>query len=227
MDNTQSTETPPLRPTHGKKITFTCATCGKLVTDYASNRKKTSTGNLYCSAQCRIAGTRTSILVQKDESMCVRCGLTKPLSEFYADKTCKANGGVQYTCKDCTKKLRMQHYDSNTDRVIARATEYAKEHPEVAIRHGKKQRAKETKEQRAARRFLNAEVRRGNVHKPDACQKCGKQVRLYGHHRHGYEKQFWTDVEWLCGSCHHAAHGRGPQSRPRIDEEDVLIVRKP
>jgi len=157
----------------------------------------------------------------------------KPLDEFYSDAKCKANGGVQYTCKTCIKEVRQQHYDENSQRIIERVTDYAKTHRDVAIRHGKKQRAKSTKEERAARRFLNAEIQRGNIIKPDACEACGTKANLRGHHHRGYDQQFWVDVVWLCGSCHHAAHGRGPKARrlakgsPAIDHEDVIVVRKP
>jgi len=235
MATNQSTATPADRPRQAARIVFACATCGTIVNDYASNRRKTNTGKRYCSAACRIVGTRTSVLVRKTESKCVRCGEVKPLDEFYSDAKCKANGGVQYTCKTCIKEVRQQHYDENSQRVIERTAAYAKTHHDVVIRHSKKQRAKSTKEERAARRHLNAEVNRGNVVKPEACEACGNTAKLHGHHHLGYEPPFWLDVVWLCVSCHHAAHGRGPKARrlaeakgsPAIDHEDVLIVRKP
>lgn len=46
-------------------------------------------------------------------------------------------------------------------------------------------------------------LQRGELVKPIACQRCGSQSRLVGHHG-DYSKPL--DVEWLCGACHRAWH---------------------
>lgn len=39
--------------------------------------------------------------MKEDEKRCSKCGETKPLDEFYKDKTAK--GGYRYNCKGCCK----------------------------------------------------------------------------------------------------------------------------
>lgn len=43
---------------HGAKVTFACGTCGKIVTDYAANRKPTKSGDWFCSFRCAGLGRR-------------------------------------------------------------------------------------------------------------------------------------------------------------------------
>jgi hypothetical protein len=57
-----------------------------------------------------------------------------------------------------------------------------------------------------ARRMVRAAVIRGDLVRPDACEKCGDTKRrrdghsnIQGHH-HDYSKPL--DVEWLCAMCH-------------------------
>ncbi len=196
------------------KQTFQCGTCGKTFEDYASNRKKTSSGKFYCSAACRVIGT-IKPTIAKEVSQCVTCKQFKASSEFYPDPKSKNNGGLQYSCKSCTKERRKAYYDANLETIIERVEAYAAANPEVHRRHGRKQRQKSTYLERAARRALNAAVKNGQIAKPSYCSRCGKTCRVYGHHHCGYERQFWLTVYWLCGSCHAASHGRGPKARIR------------
>ena len=54
---------------------------------------------------------------------------------------------------------------------------------------------------------------------PDACTKCGRQVRLHAHHE-DYAKPLC--VEWLCPKCHSRRHAK---SRPNLtDDTSVLTI---
>ena len=61
--------------------------------------------------------------------------------------------------------------------------------------------------QQIAQRSLRYAVKMGRVAKPDRCDDCNELTepsKLAGHHASGYDEPF--DVEWLCHSCHAAAH---------------------
>jgi hypothetical protein len=197
-----------------KKDTYIadCGTCGTPIHDYPSNRKKTSTGRFYCSPACRVKGTIKPATV-KVESRCVSCRLVKIASDFYQDKHSKSNGGLSYSCKQCTLEKRKLYYDANSDAIIKRNAYYAKAHPENHRKHGRNQRAKQTKQEWAAWRALNTAVRRGEIVKPPRCTNCERQAKLHAHHHRGYGIKYRLDVVWLCVSCHHSAHGRGPKTR--------------
>ena len=204
------------------KQTYTCGYCGCTFEDYASNRTK---GNVfYCSRKCKGRAKTAKAIASapvKTESRCSTCGETKPVIEFYPDKGNTANGGIGYICKGCTKEAHFKHYDAHRDKVMQRVRMYQRDHP------GRKTQAPYN----PAHRKLNLAVEKGRIVKATQCQECGKEGRLHGHHHHGYDNPL--DVIWLCPSCHHAAHGRGPKVRaekkgsPRIDYEDVIIMRKP
>jgi hypothetical protein len=64
-------------------------------------------------------------------------------------------------------------------------------------------------------------LRRGELHKPDACEQCGTpdepnhagRSRLQGHHD-DYSKPL--DVLWLCPFCHARAHARMAAAEERM-----------
>ena len=49
-------------------------------------------------------------------------------------------------------------------------------------------------------------LRRGDLAKPDACEKCAAAVFLEAHHHRGYEPAVQLDVQWLCRTCHRRIH---------------------
>lgn len=190
----------------GKMQTYTCANCGKIFQAYASNRRK---GHEHCCNRKCKGEYQTKLAIQrspiKTESYCIQCREIKPISEFYKDKESRANGGVQYTCKDCVKKIRTVYYDGKVEEVNKRVRAYQHLHP------GRNGVNNATEEEKKAQSILNNAIKLGKVHKPADCSACGKVGHLHGHHWHGYDKPL--DVIWLCPSCHHAAHGRGPKVR--------------
>lgn len=55
-----------------------------------------------------------------------------------------------------------------------------------------------------ARSAVNNAIRDGRLTKPSKCEYCGiESSALTGHH---YDYSRPLDVEWLCSSCHAAAH---------------------
>jgi hypothetical protein len=46
---------------------------------------------------------------------------------------------------------------------------------------------------------------RGDIVKPNKCEKCKRTCKPQGHHE-DYSKPF--EVEWLCAKCHGKRHGR-------------------
>lgn len=184
------------------KQLYTCGHCGRTFEDYASNRTK---GDMhYCSRRCKGQAQTAMALAAaptKRDSHCSTCGRARPVSDFYADKSNVANGGIQYDCIECVKSKRRNYYDAHVEEVNQRVTNYRRRHP------GRKAQSASN----PAHRKLNTAVANGQVIKAQACEQCGKRGRLHGHHHRGYEHPL--DVIWLCPSCHHAAHGRGPKAR--------------
>lgn len=61
---------------------------------------------------------------------CRTCRLDKPIEEY--SKSRQAREGVRATCKKCAKIQRARWYGANREREKAKATAYAKSHPEKA-----------------------------------------------------------------------------------------------
>lgn len=50
-------------------------------------------------------------------------------------------------------------------------------------------------------------VKKGQLIKPDRCEKCGRDgIVIQAHHYLGYEKKHHLHVRWLCELCHLRAH---------------------
>lgn len=73
-------------------------------------------------------------------------------------------------------------------------------------RHNRRERPKladyTIKIRKHARWAVYYALRTGKLQKPDCCEGCDAVAKLQAHHYLGYEKEFWTKVEWLCSSCH-------------------------
>lgn len=68
-------------------------------------------------------------------------------------------------------------------------------------------RAELTPDQFAAWTAIRYATQSGKVTRPKACQSCGAEKRIEAHHYLGYAPEHRLDVQWLCGTCHIAAHG--------------------
>ena len=161
-------------------------------------------------------------MVMCDSKSCFKCGVQKPLSEFYKHK--KMADGHLNKCKDCAKKDVRQNrgvnldyykeYDkqraNNPNRVDGREKYAQSESGKRAQGEAKKRWIESNLIKRVAHIiFRNATRSRPELIKHE-CESCGiSQVRLNGHHDDYSEPLV---VRFLCGKCHsqwHKEHGQG------------------
>lgn len=157
-----------------------------------------------------------------NEKKCFKCGIVKPLSEFY--KHAQMADGHVNKCKECNKKDVNKNYRDNIDhykgyerkraqipkRVKARE-EYAKtDGCKESQKRSRKKWADLNKVKRGANVMVGNAVRDGKVEKQHFCSVCSiENVRIHGHHD-DYAKPL--DVRWLCSRCHedwHRENGEG------------------
>ena len=130
---------------------------------------------------------------------CKKCDRTLPVECFCRDKG--SRDGRFYCCRECDsvgksekcKAFRLKQSKQYKDDDAARKEAYR-------LRNSEKGHAKN---------LLGAAVRRGRIQKPAACEHCGKQKRIHGHHE-DYSKPL--DVLWLCSSCHIRHHKRAAEA---------------
>ena len=68
-----------------------------------------------------IVGDKTTI-----PKKCTKCGETKPLDEFYNDKSKRGGKGTQ--CKGCIKKISAKHYQEHFEEIKKRSAKHYQEH---------------------------------------------------------------------------------------------------
>lgn len=133
---------------------------------------------------------------------CFKCGVTKPLLDFYRHKA-MADGHLN-KCKECTKSDVRERRATNPA-----VQEYDRE-------RGCRQDASYLREYRAkypnkykAHRAVSKAVKEGTLCNPGKCE-CGSTYHVEAHHD-DYAKPL--DVRWLCALCHkrwHSEHGESP-----------------
>lgn len=74
-------------------------------------------------------------------------------------------------------------------------------------------------------------LRRGELVRPDTCERCGKSAAangrgLDGHHHQGYDPAHILDLQWLCLSCHARVHGAPAAHAVRTPEQYLAIAQK-
>ena len=163
------------------------------------------------------------MLTESSVKPCSKCGVLKPLGEFY--RRAASNDGRQLHCLVCDKAKAQARYASPEGRrakkeynavhnalpavkAARRARDASPEGRAVQRTADAKYRA-DHPVQRAAAMRLNYEVKMARVTKPDSCAKCDAVARLDAHH-HDYAQPL--NVAWLCRPCHkawHTEHGPG------------------
>ena len=116
---------------------------------------------------------------------CSKCRVEKDIKEF--NKKRAASDGLSSWCRSC----------KNSDAVKKKREKRSKMTDEEREFYLKKKRAHGK---------LDRAVKRGEIEKPDRCEKCGKKheyKEIHGHH-HDYDKPL--DVEWICRTCHLNEH---------------------
>jgi hypothetical protein len=117
-----------------------------------------------------------------DLKRCFKCGVEKPLCEFYRHKM--MSDGHLGKCKDCTKADVRQYWRENAD--VLRQTDRVRR----IVRHHANQQAS------------NA-IRDGRLVRDPKCYYCDYiGPNIQAHHWNYYRP---LDVRWLCLRCHHIA----------------------
>jgi hypothetical protein len=138
--------------------------------------------------------------------VCFKCGVLKPLSEFYAHSR-MADGHLN-KCRDCTKKDSKDNRRANFDHykqykaARARTPEARRAHRE----RNRLERQQHPEKVRARHTVYNA-LRAGKLAK-QPCEKCGTINDVHAHHD---DYSAPLDVRWLCARDHailHAGEGR-------------------
>ena len=153
---------------------------------------------------------------------CFKCGVHKPLSEFYKHK--KMADGHLNKCKECTKKDTKENilknhdyyreYDKNRanlpHRVQARSNYSQTPEGRIAAGRAKRKWCDSNLIKRSASVMVNNAIRDGKIIKRYSCEECAiDNVRICGHHD-DYSQPLV--VRWLCSKCHcdwHKKHGEG------------------
>lgn len=65
--------------------------------------------------------------------------------------------------------------------------------------------------QKAAKSYIEYEIRRGRLIRPSACPTCScdKHI-LQAHHYKGHARKNWGVIQWLCPRCHKKAEATSP-----------------
>lgn len=153
----------------------------------------------------RMSYTPGQVLVEK---FCPKCRMLRPREDFGISP--KLAGGLRCWCKDCEgtrqrayraakpearRETQRRHREGHAEQYRAKARRYATRHAEKV----------------QARTVLNHAMRKGEITRPDVCDRCGGhglvcadgRSAIQAHHA-DYSKPL--DVEWLCVNCHTAEH---------------------
>lgn len=93
------------------------------------------------------------------EKTCSKCGLVKPLDQFY--KKSKSKDGHASKCVDCTKLDKKAYYAKNAEKIRAQTKAYYLEHSEERIAYQKsyaRENVELLKEKRSSRYWNNREA---------------------------------------------------------------------
>ena len=140
--------------------------------------------------------------VDSRRKVCFKCGVEKPLCEFYRHSM-MADGRLG-KCKECTKKDVNEHRETNLDSIREYDRRRAKTekrkllHAQVVEDYRRKcpERAKAVQD-------VNNAIRDGKVKRKSRCEVCGKTGRLEKHHP-DYDQPLL--VVFLCPACHRRLH---------------------
>lgn len=179
---------------------------------------------------------------------CKRCKEEKDIEEFYKIRQKKRNGeGYYYTrhsyCKQCQKEYRAERYGKtdydkkyhlkNQDKILSYQRKHYEENKEYIQERNrnnyvkkkeyyKKNHKKWVEENREASRAHGAVTRakkKGILKVPDACECCGREVRLEAHHHGSYEGEGALQVLFICRKCHRRHHrGQNSELTKKLDK---------
>lgn len=147
-----------------------------------------------------------------EEKTCTKCGATKPIEQYY--KSPGYRGGRHTWCIECVKKFYREKYKEHRDEIIARNKAYARTHPDILNKMGRKHRALHP-EQIKAKNKVRWAVESGKMPRANTqqCKICGGRAGAY--HHWSYLPEHWCDVIPLCQHCHTSLH-KGTISHPDV-----------
>lgn len=140
---------------------------------------------------------------------CVKCGDTKPLSDFY--QQAGMSDGYRNDCKECMKVVRRDWYERNRDYAILRTQKWREANPERY--EAQRRRNKEENRERIAASNRRGHLRRKygltaddydflRVTQADLCGICGEKEEAGLHVDHHHESGLIRGL--LCGKCNKA-----------------------
>lgn len=149
-----------------------------------------------------------------DRKVCFKCGVERPLTEFYAHPRMK--DGTVNKCKECNKKDVRKNYRDNVEHYaeyeVSRRDEphRVKARQEYALTERGVERGNLAKRsyitrnpvKQKAHKLLTNAVRDGKVGKTP-CEVCNSTYKIHGHHD-DYAKPL--EVRWLCSKHHREWH---------------------
>lgn len=133
--------------------------------------------------------------------VCFKCEKRKSIEKFYRHPM--MGDGRLGKCKECTKsdaratRLARLDYYRAYDRERAKRPERRK----LSIEQSRKWRS-EDRRRMAAHNAVTRAIRSGKLERM-ACQRCGREDHVFGHHE-SYDRKL--DVTWLCQPCHKQRH---------------------
>jgi hypothetical protein len=151
---------------------------------------------------------------------CVGCGRGLSLGAF--GKRACARDGLQSNCRECMAARQLRAFLADPERVRDKSRRYRAQHQDTVRERNRDRKGRMAPAQRAveaarcraweaahpgvhaAWMLVGHAVRSGRLVKPSACEACGLDGRLHGHHHRGDTDPL--DVVWLCLTCHNAAH---------------------
>jgi hypothetical protein len=157
-----------------------------------------------------------------DAKVCKTRGVEKPLTAYRVERRVK--DGRQAVCIECRTAKERERWTTAPQWKRDRQAKWLRDNRE---KHRESDRAwrrnnpgkiaaksffrgPEPDDHTYARRKVREAIKRGELTRPDKCERCGSQGLVHGHH-HDYSKPL--SVEWLCPSCHRNEHVRLEKSR--------------
>lgn len=134
--------------------------------------------------------------------VCSACGVEKPYEEFHRSRHMK--DGYRSQCRPCHIRQNAESDKRNPERVLRQQRKYRERNREKVRAATKAWHEANPKKRRMQGRVQDA-VRSGRLVRPSACEECGKEGQVDGHHD-DYDKPL--DVRWLCCRCHKAHHAK-------------------
>ena len=144
---------------------------------------------------------------------CSNCKTEKPLDDFNRERS--RSDGRQRTCRECHSAYIKRYQQQPEVKARRRAYHSSEKGKETKRRYVATPKGREVRRE-AARKWqqankekvrvhseLHRAVRRGELERPDGCERCGKEGPTDAHHA-DYGKPL--EVEWICRQCHRAEH---------------------